>query len=324
MIKKPMVSVIMSTYNEEIEWVSKSIESILNQTYENFEFLIVIDNPNNRDIEKMVDLYSQRDHRIVKIKNEKNVGLTSSLNKVLNNCKGTYIARMDADDISVNTRFEKQIEFLSKNNSIGLVGTNAYFIDESDSILWKGENIPESSISIKKLITYVNFLIHPSWMFRKSILNDIKAYRDIKYAEDYDFILRLVTLNINIANINEYLIYYRVRNNSISQSNNLAQIKAGLYTKKLYNKRLKYNIDNYDKNKFERYIKCSNLENKLFIYSKMAYFQAAKYKKSKNKFLFFLFTFFSSIISPFGFIRNYYILLYKIRYILIKDKYNEV
>ena len=106
-MKSPMVSVIMSVYNEPAEWIMLAIDSVLHQTYRDVEFIIVCDNPDNDSICNLLSNYMDNDTRIVLILNKTNIGLTRSLNVALHKCKGKYIARMDADDISFPNRFEK-------------------------------------------------------------------------------------------------------------------------------------------------------------------------------------------------------------------------
>ena len=103
------VSVILSAYNEEERWFREAVESIINQSYENFELILILDNPNNTLLEGIINEYVNKDNRIIYIKNEKNLGLVKSLNKGLSYCRGEYIARMDADDISLPERIEEEL-----------------------------------------------------------------------------------------------------------------------------------------------------------------------------------------------------------------------
>src|SRR5690606_3913282 len=117
-LEVPLVSVIMSVYNEPEIWLAESIDSILSQTYKEFEFFIVNDNPENLTLAKVLQLYEDNDSRVRIIKNEVNIGLTKSLNKALSLVKGKYIIRMDADDVSLPQRFEKQVTFMEENPNI--------------------------------------------------------------------------------------------------------------------------------------------------------------------------------------------------------------
>ena len=129
------ISVIMSIYSEKEEWIKESIDSILSQTFRDFEFIIINDNPKRKENENLLLEYSQKDNRIIVITNKENIGLTKSLNKGLSIAKGKYIARMDADDISFPTRFQKQIDFLDKNTEYVLCGANISYFGSEEKII---------------------------------------------------------------------------------------------------------------------------------------------------------------------------------------------
>ena len=125
-----MISVIMSVYNDE-KYLSKAVESILNQSYKDFEFIIVNDGSTDNSFE-ILEKYQQDDKRVILIEQD-NIGLTKSLNKAIDMACGKYIARMDSDDISLLTRFQKQIDFLEQNKDYALAGTNIAKIDISNN-----------------------------------------------------------------------------------------------------------------------------------------------------------------------------------------------
>lgn len=132
---KPLVSVVMATYNEPEKYLKESIESILNQTFKDFEFIIVLDNPNNKKAEEIIKEYQQKDKRIIFIKNERNLGRGASRNKAVNIARGKYIAILDADDIALPKRLEKQFKYMENNRDIDLLFSWVYFIDENGNIL---------------------------------------------------------------------------------------------------------------------------------------------------------------------------------------------
>lgn len=212
------ISVIMPVYNEKKEWIIKSIESICNQTFKDFEFIIILDDPSNNELKTIIEEFAKVDVRIKFYINEQNLGLVQTLNNGLNISNGKFIARMDADDISCPERFEMQIDFLERNPEIDLVGTNWKFIDENDNILFEHSKLPTKLEFIKCNIKYNNMFLHPSWIFRREILEKLNKYRNIEYCEDFDFITRCLTSDIKVSNINEYLMLYRIRNSSISIS----------------------------------------------------------------------------------------------------------
>ena len=236
MNRLPLVSIIMSVYNEEKQWLIKAIESIINQTYTNIEFIIVLDNPNNIILKGIIDKYKNLDNRIICIYNEKNIGLTRSLNKALKLATGELIARMDADDISVKDRIEIQVKFLLDNPQVDLVGSNMILINEEDEVISDKEVVMTKFSSISRGLKYVNLFNHPTWMFRSKVLEKVPEYNEVPMAEDYDFICRLVVKSFVCVNIQDNLLCYRLRTSSISRSNELYQKKVALYLAKVYKK----------------------------------------------------------------------------------------
>ena len=122
-MKNPKISVIMSTYNEKIEFLKASIDSVLHQTFKDFEFLIVLDNPQNSDIKECVESYAEMDPRITIIENENNLGLTKSLNKAIAAANGIYMSRMDADDIMIDKCLERELQVI-ENEKLDLVAAS--------------------------------------------------------------------------------------------------------------------------------------------------------------------------------------------------------
>ena len=245
------VSVIMSAYNENKKEIKQAIESILNQTFKNFEFIIVLDNPQNKILKDFINGYKEKDKRIKIIINKKNIGLANSLNKCINLSQGKYIARMDADDISLNNRIEKEYEYLEKNKNISVVSTNKIVIDENENELYKATKLPTKDDDIKNILKYTNIIVHPSVMFRKSDIEKIGNYRNFKTSQDYDLWMRVCSNNLKFGIIDEYLIKYRVRQNNISNSNPLKQWIIHEYILKLYKQRQKYKIDNFSEEKVD-------------------------------------------------------------------------
>ena len=221
-----LVSIIMSVYNEEENWLKKAIESILNQTYKNIEFIIILDNPDNTKLEKIILDYLRIDNRIIFFKNKRNMGLVYSLNRGIQQSQGKYIARMDADDISELDRIEIQKNFL-ENKNLDFVGSNIInFIDDN---VEQKSNYPITEEQIYKFLKKANPLAHPTWFLKKSVFNEVGLYRNIFANEDYDFILRCSTKKIKIENIEKPLLKYRISPNSISRSNLFEQLITTYY-----------------------------------------------------------------------------------------------
>lgn len=202
----------MAVFNGEA-YLRQAVESILNQTFTDFEFIIV--NDGSTDGTESI-LRSYRDGRIIILNNLDRMGLTKSLNAGLKIAQGTYIARMDADDISHETRLEKQVKFIDSHSEIGILGTDYYEIDKDGNRLISKVNIPETDEQIRKVLFKYNPFIHSSLMIRKSILNDIGYYDESFMAsQDYDLILRILA-KYQGHNLKEELIVKIIDFNSIS------------------------------------------------------------------------------------------------------------
>ena len=228
-----MISIIMSTYKEEENLLRESIESLLNQTYKDFEFIIILDFPDNNLHKRIIEEYSKIDNRIRFFVNEKNLGLTGSLNRGLSLAKGEYIARMDADDISLPYRLERQLEYIKKNQ-YDLIGGITQMIDEDGNSIYSIQKVPTDFNKIKKALRYGQCIAHPTWLGRKEVFDYLNGYRNIPLCEDFDFTLRVVLNGFKISNLNETVLKYRMTKNSISRNN--------LYDQYLY---MKYITNEY-------------------------------------------------------------------------------
>ena len=213
-----MITVIMSTYKEDERLLRESIESILNQTYKDFEYIIILDYPDNDVHKSVIEEYALKDDRIHFYINETNMGLTDSLNRGLSLCHGEYIARMDADDISLPDRLERQMKYLEKNH-YDLIGGITEMINENGSLLYSIKNVPTDPKKINKALRYSQCIAHPTWLGKKEVFEKNAGYRHMPLCEDYDFTLRAVLNGFVISNLNEPVLKYRMTSNSISRSN---------------------------------------------------------------------------------------------------------
>ncbi len=208
------ITVLMSIYNEPIEWIKQSIDSIIKQTYKNFEFVIINDNPGREQNALLLNEYSIKDERIIIINNKENIGLTKSLNQGLEIAKGKYIARMDADDIALPNRLDIQYSFLEENKEYVLCGSSAIKINE------KGEEnglicYPTDDSDIRNALILKNNFVHPSFFFRND--SSLKYNETIRYAQDYDFVINALSKG-QVYNLKESLLYYRSSNQQIGTS----------------------------------------------------------------------------------------------------------
>ena len=225
------ISILLPFYNTEL-FISKSIESILNSSFINFQ-LILIDDGSTDSSFKIASGY--QDKRIV-IYHKLNSGLIETLNYGLKKCKHEIIMRMDADDLIHPDKIRRQLEFFKKSGSI-LTGTQGYLIDNKDKII--GDiNLPLHHKNIIKSINKISpSFIHPSVMFYKEALIKSGGYiKYFKHAEDYELFLRLSKIG-SVSNLKDRLIFLRKHENSVSHKYAEEQIQNSLIAKELYSKK---------------------------------------------------------------------------------------
>lgn len=212
-MNKPMVTVLMSVYNGE-KFLKEAIESILNQTFTDFEFLIINDGSTDKSVE-IIESY--KDSRIRLINNEKNLKLIASLNKGVSLARGKYIARMDCDDVSMPERLEKEVNFLESNTDHGLVGTY-YTVIDGEGKEQRNVSYPSSNDLIKLFLSLNCPLAHGSIMGRAELFKQNQYGSKESYAvEDYELWTRMAK-ETKIHNIPEYLFKYRIYGESFSDS----------------------------------------------------------------------------------------------------------
>jgi len=193
------------------QFLGEAIESILCQTFEDFEFIIV-DDGSKDESNSIIRDYARRDRRIRLIENDANLGLSTSLNKGMSAARGEYIARMDADDISAVQRFERQVKFLDTNQNIGICGTWVEYFGTKDELI----KFPLSHDAIYANLLFQNVIIHPSVMMRSGVINnhDLFYDNDIRYAQDYELWSRAIS-KVKLANLDQVLLRYRVHSQGI-------------------------------------------------------------------------------------------------------------
>ncbi len=200
----PEISVVMSVF-KRYTYLKESIESILNQTFQNFELIIVIEKSEKQEeINKFIK--ETEDDRIIIINNKKKLGFAESLNVGIKNARGKYIARMDDDDISLPERLEKQYIFLENNHNIDILGTAVkQFMNKND--IYYPETDPEK---VKAYTLINNQMFHPTIMMRKEIIEKYNLYYDSNYkTEDAELWSRAVKW-VKMSNLKEILLYYRI------------------------------------------------------------------------------------------------------------------
>ncbi|OGZ02428.1 MAG: hypothetical protein A2430_02025 [Candidatus Liptonbacteria bacterium RIFOXYC1_FULL_36_8] len=218
---KPKISVLMSVYNGK-KYLKEAIDSILNQTFRDFEFIII----NDGSTDTTADILSSySDPRLKIITNPVNLDLTKSLNIGLNLAKGEFIARQDADDLSLPNRLEKQLSFMEKNKDISLIGSWAKIIDNKGQFV-KNNYSPSDSDFLKFQINFIkNPLIHSSIFFKRDILKEVKQYdKNFIYAQDFSFYSKIIR-KYKISVVPQILIKYRDHAETISRTTNKLEIQ---------------------------------------------------------------------------------------------------
>jgi glycosyltransferase involved in cell wall biosynthesis len=217
----PYVSVIMAVYNGET-YLRDTVSSILNQTFRDFEYIIVNDGSTD-NTENILARFT--DSRIIVIRNEQNRGLAYSLNKGLAIAQGNYIARIDAGDLAVPDRLEKQVTFLDQHPEIGIVGSYCSLVDEISDIIGIAR-VPLQDLEIRWISLLTNPFIHPSVMFRRDILCQYHLSYEPTFqaSQDYELWTRLLEYTQG-ANLEDVLTVYRICSNSITSSHRNIQFQ---------------------------------------------------------------------------------------------------
>jgi glycosyltransferase involved in cell wall biosynthesis len=208
----PKVTILLPVFNTEA-FLRESVESILSQTFTDFEVIAINDGSTDRSKEILM---SFSDSRLKIIDNDVNRGLINTLNRGIALAKGTYIARMDADDIASPDRLAQQWLYLNENPSVALLGGFAELIDSNNKSFMLCQ-VPQSHDEIVSKIFSANCFVHPSVMFRANVVRELGGYRDeALHAEDYDLWLRIIE-HYKVANLSAILVRYRIHPNQVSQ-----------------------------------------------------------------------------------------------------------
>jgi len=210
-MKMPLVSVVMPAYNSE-KYIAETIDSVLGQTYPNFEFIIVEDCPTD-GTPAIIEKYAKKDRRIVIVRNPHNLGISSSRNNGIRIARGKYIMNMDHDDLSMKGRMEAQVAYLERHPEAGIVGSSVVAIDGSGAVIGKRE-LPESDASIRKTLPLYAPFAHPSTMVRASAYAKAGKYdRNFEPADDYELYFR-IGKGFRFANIAKPLLKHRIHRSS--------------------------------------------------------------------------------------------------------------
>ncbi|MFY3768924.1 hypothetical protein AHYW_004191 [Providencia manganoxydans] len=311
-IKYPLISVIMPAFNVE-PWIEASIDSVIKQSYPNIE-LIIIDDCSTDNTYSIIENIS-KEHNIIKYKrNIQNLKICKTLNHGIQMSSGEYIARIDADDIAYIERIQKQFDFLVENN-LDLVGCQMTAIDEYNNILSSsklpcGLELINSTKLFRAPITHI-------WLCKKEIYQKLNYYRDIPYAEDYDFLLRALDHGYKCDNHPEELMFIRHRIGNTASTVSLKQRKTHSYVVKLAKERQKNNSlkDSFSITRLNKHIYYWNITNTLHNYSSKQLNNAYKTTNTFKKIMYLILCSLTSIY-------NLSYLVDKVKYIMNYKRMN--
>ncbi|MFW5704359.1 MAG: glycosyltransferase family 2 protein [Nanoarchaeota archaeon] len=232
-ISKPLVSVIMPNYNNE-KYLPEAIESILNQTYKNFEFIIIDDCSRDSSWE-IIQSYAKKDRRIRAFRNDRNLKIVKTRNKgfKLMSKESKYVAIFDSDDISMPERLDVEVSFLEENSDFGLVGANTLIINEKSKIVSK-RYYENNFRKLMKNILFKSPVAQPVCMIRRDVLDKVGFYStDGKFdrSRDFDLWVRIAQVS-KVKNLNKFLLKYRVTNTQGKKTHLKETIKSTLQVQK--------------------------------------------------------------------------------------------
>ncbi len=231
------LSVVMSAFREPPDQLSAAVESILAQSFSEFEFILLLDDPQNQKALELLESYAAADRRVRLGRNPRNLGLAGSLNRGLELAVGEYVARMDADDIALPERLERQMEFLHANPEVDILGVNRVYIDSNGRETGRGLPIPTGDLEIKRALRSTNIMLHPGIVMKRERVLKIGGYADLPAAQDDELWLRAAAMGLKFANLDQHLMLYRQGGDSISSKSAMLQAAILVYDREFYVKR---------------------------------------------------------------------------------------
>ena len=257
-MSNPLVTVLIPVYNAG-EYLKESIESILAQTYEDFE-LIIINDGSTDSSQQVIDLFN--DHRIISKTNPSNIGLVGTLNKGIDLAKGKYIVRMDQDDISTPDRLVEQVQFMESNPEIGLAGTLLETIGNRNEKV----NFLCSDEEIRFRLLFSTYIRHPSVIIRKKVLDDyhLKYRPEFPHVEDHDLWVRMAE-HCQLAIMPKVLLKYRVHDNNTVATEQKTQSIVETKIRKRQLEQMGINISDSEMDLFNKFVCTIKLETNQYL-----------------------------------------------------------
>lgn len=273
------ITVVMPAYREKTEQISQAIESILSQTIREFEYIIILDDPDNKEMTKLLQSYAEKDSRISLYVNEKNSGCPYSKDRGIRLANTEYVAVMDADDIAHTERLEKQLQKI-EDEKLDLVAGYVTVIDDEGKRLYDMVNLPLNHEQIAKKLQINNCVPHPTWFMKRSMYLELNGYVDLCGCEDYDFLIRAVNAGYRIGILDNIVLDYRLSTQSVSRNNLYKQyLMMQFLQDKYFKHKMKY------KN-FDEFYNASYTDKKARKYSKASvYFEKAVSEKARHAYM---------------------------------------
>ena len=273
------ITVVMPAYREKKEQISQAMESILKQTYKDFRYIIILDDPNNNELEKLLREYERKDSRISLYINNKNLGCPCSKDRGIRLAETEYVAIMDSDDVARPDRLEQELRKM-ESERLDLVGSFVSVIDEDGKHLYDMDNLPLIHEKIMKRMKINNCVPHPTWFMRKEMYLKLGGYTDMQGGEDYDFLLRAIEQGYKLGIVDKILLDYRLSTHSISRNNLYKQYLMMKYLQDKYFYH-KLNFSSYEEYEKDRYT-----EKKARRYALASmYFERAITAKAEHRFV---------------------------------------
>ncbi len=280
-MSNPLVSVLIPCYNVE-NYVAESVSSIIEQTYTNLEIIIVNDCSSDNTSSKLQEL-ADKDNRIKIYNNATNLKLIKTLNRGIELCRGKYIARMDADDISFPTRIEKQVAFLEQNSDYDVV-SSMFYTFRTGKLKYNLYRNPKTYEELQAYILFRSGICHPAVMIRRTLFSDLGLRFEEKYlhVEDYALWSKAVYCT-KLANIDEPLLYYRVHEYQVSTLNEKKQIENKKEVFKIHCQKLSLPSGAEDLDVYASVAECVTSESTLDYLNRCEVFMIGLLDKNNNE-----------------------------------------
>ncbi|MFC6314343.1 glycosyltransferase [Lapidilactobacillus achengensis] len=212
----PQISVVMAVYNEQPRELQAALDSIRQQTFADFELIVILDNPTNTTLKQLLVTTQQAEPRLRLLINPHNLGLAPSLQRGCAQAQGTWIARMDADDIALPDRLATQLQAIQAQD-LDVLSGNAALIDETDQVIGQHAPIPATAAQQAQLLPLASTLIHPAVLMKRASYLAVGGYQNIPTSEDYELWLRFLSHGYRLGALNQNVLHYRIRPNSMTQ-----------------------------------------------------------------------------------------------------------